>query len=331
MSKRHFSYLLLVAIVVTIAVVLVPSKTGDQPAHEIGPFLPELAEQVNEVSLIRVIASGGTEALTFERRDSGWVVQESAGYPADWGVLKPLLSDLSQAIVLEEKTSNPEYYDRLGVQDPDTEDAPGKLIEFPGNESIPAVIVGNSAQGREGQYLRKEDDARSVLIDRTITLPLNSTGWLAREIVDIADTDVVSVTISHADGERVEIQRDSTDVTDFTLLNVPEGREAASSWSVNQLSTALSGLELEDAALVDDIDWTNAGEIQMLTSDGLEVSAQMKEEHENRWIRVVASGSDEALSINERVSGWAYKIPLYKYDAMNKRMDDVLAVLEEDE
>ena len=330
MSKRHFSYLLIVAVVVAIAVVLVPSKTGQQAERESGPFLPELAERVNDVVLIRVSANGGAEVLNLERRDSTWVVQESSGYPADWSVLKPLLANLSQAVVLEEKTSNPEYYHRLGVEDPGSEDSASKLIEFPGEETIPAVIVGNRAQGREGQYLRLQGEARSVLIDRTLTLPLNSTGWLAREIVDIADDDVVSVRVTHADGELVEITRPSSDVTDFTLLNIPEGREAASTWTVNQVAGVFSGLELEDAAPVDDIDWSDAGELVLTTSAGLEVKALMKEDEEHRWLRVEANGSDQAESINQRVTGWAYRIPLYKFDAMNKRMDDVLLALEEE-
>ena len=31
-----------------------------------------------------------------------------------------------------------------------------------------------------------------------------------------------------------------------------------------------------------------------------------------------------ARAINERVGGWAYRIPQYKYDSMNKRMGDLL-------
>ena len=33
---------------------------------------------------------------------------------------------------------------------------------------------------------------------------------------------------------------------------------------------------------------------------------------------------------NERVGGWAYQIPLYKYDTVNKRMEDLLAEPEDD-
>jgi len=331
MSKRHFSYLLLVAIVVTIAVLLVPSKTGRQAEHEAGPFLPQLAERINDISVVRLSTMGGAEVVTLERVNSAWVVQESSAYPADWSVLKPLLADLSQAVVVEVKTSNPEYYHRLGVEDPDLEDSVSKLIEFPGDESLPGVIVGNSAQGRDGQYLRLQGEARSVLVDRDITLPLNSAAWLSREIVDVADSDVVSVSISHPDGGRVAIERESADVTDFTLLDIPEGREAASAWSVNQLASVLSGLELDGVSPAEEHDWSNAGELQLVTSDGLQVVVLMIEEDENRWIRVEASGSDAADPINERVNGWAYRIPLYKYDAMNKRMDDVLAAVEDDD
>lgn len=331
MSKRHFSYLLLVAVVVGIAVFLVPSKTGRQAEQEMGSFLPELAARVNDISLVRLSNNGGEEVVTLERKNSVWVVQESAGYPADWSLLRPLLADLSQAEVVEGKTSNPEYYHRLGVEDPYSADSTSKLIEFPGDESLPGVIVGNSAKDRDGQYLRIQGEARSVLVDRDITLPLNPVGWLAREIVDVADSDVISVRISHADGELLEIERESVDVTDFTLLNIPEGREAASSWSVNQLASALSGLELEGVASVDEVNWEDAGEFQLLTSEGLQLNVRMMEEEENRWIRVEAIGSDAADSINERVNGWAYRIPLYKYDAMNKRMDDVLGAVEDDD
>ena len=331
MSKRHFSILLLIAVVVAVAVFLIPSRTGQESEQEHGLFLPELADAVNDISMVRISAKGGAEVVTMERSDSAWIVSESSGYPADWSVLRPLLADLSQAEVVEEKTSNPEYYHRLGVEDPDTEDAVSKLIEFPGNENLPGVIVGNSAQGRDGQYLRLQGEARSVLVDRDITLPLNINGWLARDIIDVPDSDVVSVQITHPDGEVVAIERESTDDSDFALLNIPEGREAASTWSVNQIASVLSGLELDGVAPVDEVAWEGATELQLVTAEGLQVDVSLQEDQEKRWIRLVASGAEAADSINARVNGWAYSIPLYKFDAMNKRMEDVLASLEEDD
>ncbi len=37
-----------------------------------------------------------------------------------------------------------------------------------------------------------------------------------------------------------------------------------------------------------------------------------------------------AEDINQRVAGWAYRIPQYKFSAMNKRMDDLAKAIEAD-
>ena len=46
-----------------------------------------------------------------------WTVAERDNYPADTGRLRKLLLELAEARLLEEKTSNPELYDRLKVED----------------------------------------------------------------------------------------------------------------------------------------------------------------------------------------------------------------------
>jgi hypothetical protein len=330
MSKRHFSILLVISVVVALAVFLVPTRTGRDASVEPTTYLPELAAAVNDIKRVRITAKGGTEVVSLQRTDSGWVVQESSSYPADWSALKPLLSDLSQAEVVEEKTSNPEYYHRLGVEDPATADAASKLVEFPDDDARPAVIVGNRAQGREGQYLRRQGEDRSVLVDRTVSLPIDTAGWLDRNIVDMPEDEVLWVRIIHADGEALEIRRESTEVTDFTLNDVPEGRETRSAWALNQLAASLAALKLDAVAPADELPWDGALELQVKMAEGLQIDARLIETEEHRWLRLEAGGSDAAQAINQRVEGWAYRIPIYKYDAVNKRMDDLLAEVEEE-
>jgi len=330
MSKRHFSILLLVSLAVAVAVFLVPSRTSRDAAVEPSIYIPELASVVNDIEEIRISMNGGSEVVTLERSEGGWSVREYSGYAADWSVLRPLLADLSQAEVLEIKTSNPEYYDRLGVEDPASEGSQSTLIEFPGNESVPPVIVGNQAQGREGQYLRRQDEARSVLVDKAIAVPLEAKGWLEREIVDIPDAEVVAVRVGHSDGETIEVGRASTEVTDFALTGIPEDRKTRSAYSINQLASALSSLTLDGVAPVDDVSWDGAIELTVITEPGLQVDARLAEDEEHRWIRLEASGGEAAEAINQRVTGWAYQIPLYKFDAVNKRMEDLLAEVEEE-
>lgn len=334
MSKKHFSILLVVTVVVGLAVLLLPSRTSDEASMEPGLYLPELAAAINDVAQVQITTGGGEEVITLLRGDSGWVVQESYEYPADWSVLRPLLVSLSQAEVVEAKTDNPEYYHRLGVQDVDNPDAQGTLVAFPGDATLPAVIIGNAAQGREGQYLRRQGDTQSVLVDQGFRLPINAAGWLDRSVVDLPQDEVLSVEVSHADGETIRISRVSTDVTDFTLENLPEGRKTRSAYSINQLASVLDGLQLESVVPADEVSWEDAGELRVTMDSGLQVTALLTADEEYRWVRLEASGADEAAevadAINQKAQGWAYQVPLYKYDSANKRMEDLLEPLEEE-
>lgn len=353
MSKKHFSILLAITVVVGLAVVLLPSRTSREASVKPGVYLPELAAAINDVEQVRITSDGGEEVVTLVRGAEGWVVQESYEYPADWSALRPLLASLSQAQVVEAKTDNPEYYHRLGVEDVDQPDAQGTLVSFPGSADLPGVIIGNAAQGREGQYMRRQDAAQSVLVDQAIRLPVSSAGWLNRSVVDLPQDEVLSVAVEHADGEQVRISRVSTEVNDFTLEGLPEGRKTRSAYSINQLASVFDGLDLESVLPADEVSWENASEVRMVSESGLQLNGYLVEDGEHRWIRLEAvaqapeviateeapvdqeaeetEGAEAtANEINQRVQGWAYQIPLYKYDAVNKRMDDLLEPVEEE-
>lgn len=202
MSRRHFSWLLFLSVVVAVAALLLPSRTGKSPAVDSASLVPGLQEQVNDVDWLRIRAAGDTVVATLARREGQWVIEEAGGYRADWARLRPLLSSLASAIIVEEKTRNPDYYDRLGVEDTANADAAGVLVEFSAQTGLPAVIIGNRAQGRTGQYARLQGAQQSVLIDSPLDLPRERGQWLDRDIVDIGEGEVVEIGITHPDGEK---------------------------------------------------------------------------------------------------------------------------------
>ena len=59
-----------------------------------------------------------------------WTVAERANYPADVSKLRKLLLALSDAKIVEEKTSNPASYAIIGVEDPTMPGAAGAEIEL---------------------------------------------------------------------------------------------------------------------------------------------------------------------------------------------------------
>ena len=352
MSKKHFSWLLGLTVIVAVAVFLLPRETARDSGLEASALLPGLEEKVNDIDWLRISAEGETIA-TLARRDGNWVVEEAHGYAADWPQVHGLLSDLAGAQVIEAKTSNPDYYDRLGVEDPGSSGAAGVLIEFRESAGLPSVIAGNTAQGRGGQYLRLADSAQSVLVDRELEISRGTGDWLDNGIIDISENEVVEVAVTPLEGEPVLIRKISADDQNFELQNIPEGHEPKSGYTVNSLAGGLSSLTLDDVVPAQDLAWNEAVGYRLLTADGLNVEAVLLEVPAEEggspahWIRLEAGlytttvdagvdpdGAGEtakrAEEINQRVAGWAYRIPQYKFSSMNKRMADLVQAIEAD-
>jgi len=350
MSKKHFSTLLLVTVVVAVLVLLVPGKTAKENAFRKHRLLPGLATLVNDIEYVRVTGADGETIATLNRRGEKWLVAESSDYRADWTVLRKLLSDLAAAEVTEGKTSNPELYKRLGVEDVGSPDAAGLLIGFAEETGLPSLIVGNKAQGRQGQYVRLSGSDQSALIDRALTVPGDMQQWLEREIIDIQQAELVEISLTHPDGEQIVLQKASADDTDFELQKIPDGREVKSNWTVNSIGGGMAALRLDAVVRASDVDWSDAVKISVLTADGLQVSAQLVSIEDQHWISLSASVYRPARSqelveadvethapleptervnrITDRVSGWAYAIPQYKAEVLMKRMEDLLKPLD---
>jgi len=350
MSSKHFSWLLVATVIATALVLVIPGKTGKESSLVRTTLVPGLAEQVNEIDWLQLSGAGGEVIVTLERTNSAWVVKENSDYRAEWSRVKNLLNSLSQAEVIEEKTSKPEFYSRLGVEDVASDQAAGVMVRFSGGSGLPAVIIGNSAEGREGQYARIEGSAASVLIDRRIDMPESQVDWLDKTIVDITDAEVVQFEIVHADGESITATRASADDEDFDLQGVPQGREVETNWTVNAPANSLAALDLQSVVPATRMNWENATRFMLLTADGLMVETELlaipgadgESEQTEHWIKIAAgvyttgvgtlvegeTNNPETLAraeeINNRVNGWAYRIPGYKYDSMTRRMDDFL-------
>ncbi len=289
MSKKHFSLLLLVTVVVAVAVLLMPGQSSHQPEFERGPLLTGLADKVNDTDRVTISSAGNTEVATLQREDGGWVVSQAGGYAADWGKLKALLAALAQAEVIEQKTANPEYFPRLGLADISQPDSTAVQVSLAGGGNEVAVLVGQEAKGLEGQYVRLAGVDQALLIDRTLEVPGEMRDWLQRDIIDLAEDEVVEVTIEHADGEQVRALKTSADDTDFQLQNIPEGREIQSAWSVNSLAGGLSTLQLDQVRPAAEIDWTGASRVKAVTADGLLVTAEWNREDDTTWVRFAAA------------------------------------------
>lgn len=291
--------IVLAAALVVLALAAVWGQRGDAPPSDVdAPFLPGLEAALGDIDRVRVVGAGNETLATLERRTDNWVVAEKQGYPADIAKIRGALRALAEARIIEQKTANPEYYDRLGVESVESEDASGvQLIAYAGEDPRASVIIGDS-DAANSQYVRASDAETSYLVDRKIDVPRDAVGWIDGTIMDVSSSRVASVTIEHPDGETVRITKNDQDDTNFTVENVPEGRELSYPGVANVLANTLRGLRLDDVAAAEAELPDETTRTTFRTFDGLVVTATSYTRDDEQWVRFEAS-VDEAANAGD--------------------------------
>lgn len=356
MMKRNLIILALLTLAAVLLVIaLAPREVTREKSLTDNLLLPDIAKNVNDVDRVEIVSAGDNSVATLIKTETGWRLEQMGGYQADWPRLQTLLAELAQARVVEAKTDKPEYYARLGVEDVSDGDAGGVLVRLGIGERLTGVLIGKRAQGRQGQYVRLQDEAASALVDRQFDIPAQTLGWAESRIVDINSTEVAEVEIIHPSGERILVTRISADQTDFDLAGLPVGREIKSSWAVNSLGSVFSMLDMLAVQPEADVDWNDAVKLRVLMFSGVEILADLAAAGDEYMLRLEAghpagkvvdqdsggSAEEQAVEkqaaeevakaveeINARTAGWAYGISKSKFDAMVKKPEDLFKPLE---
>lgn len=283
MSQR--ALLALLAALAVLAVLVVWSqRASTPPSAEGGKILPDLQAALNDIDKVTVVKGGGTVVATLDRQPDQWTVMERGGYPADVGKLRKNLLALAEAKILEQKTSNPDNYDRLGVQDIDKKTAKGVAISFAAaNRKLPTLIIGN-AEGTKYRYVRRAGEAPSFLIDRDPDLPHDTAQWLNPIIVDVQPNRVQQVTIHHSDGETLIVEKTERGATNFTVQDVPKGRELLYAGVANVIGNSLRQLNLSDVEPQDQAAGKPAVTVEFRTFDGLVIKVDGFKADDKNWL-----------------------------------------------
>ncbi len=344
MSRRNLILLLASLLVLAILALLV--RPGSHDGDDDRLLYPGLKAELNDVSQIIVRGPGDQLLATLRHDDQRWMLVER-DYPADVGLIREVLLALAEARIVEEKTSTPELYDRLGVQDIALATARGIQLEVAGTRSPLQLIIGEAqAGGTDMSYVRRSGEAKSWLVTGRLT-PGKTTGeWLDRQLVDIPAARVQAVRIAHPGLAALLLEKAERDSPDFAVADIPAGRELSYPGVANSLGGLLAGLQLDDVhgreALGD-----NPGKpvvARFVCFDGLIIEASAWRTDEGTRISFLAStdqaqaeryaspdspGFDavvaEANAINTRLGGWIYTLPGFKTEQFTRRLQDLLA------
>ena len=278
MSRR--TLIILAAIGLVMAAVLLLTRGDFGSGRDEGRLhAPGLAERLGELESLRLVHAGNEVVATIARGEKGWGVVEKDGHSADFERLRGVLDALARARRVERKTALPELYARLGVEDPETPDAGGYLLELDyGQRHAPeAYIVGRRA-GSGMAYIRTAGEAQSWMVSAEFDLSDATRDWVDRDIIDLASSEVRRVVLDRG-GDRLEIAKNDADDVNFTPEGIPEGRELSYGSVANSIASALSNVQVNDVRSASEV---KALPVAVLanyeTLDGLELTLDVREE-----------------------------------------------------
>ena len=274
MRSRSF-VILFTAVLVMVALLYTQPKDPWQGQQQL--ILSGLSQVLNDVERVTVTGAGNEPVATMVRGDDYWILEERDGYRADVGRIRRNLIALANAKVIEQKTTDPTLHSRLGVEDLADPNAAGKqfVIEAPGETF--SLIVGDTGVRGGMAYVRKPGAAQSFLVSADLDLGEGTVDWLKRDLLNIDSTRIHSITVTHADGEILRVEKPTRAASGFTLVDLPEDRELQYATILDTIANLLMELELDDVQADDGVDAIPLASTRFETFDGLVLEARTYE------------------------------------------------------
>lgn len=332
-------------------------------------LLPELEAEANDIEQLQIIGAGNQALVTLNRHDTYWGISQRDGYPADWNSVRQMLRELSQAEVIAPKTVRPEFHARLGLADVSADNTGGGLVRW-GDGEDDGLLIGIESDGLTARYVRRPGTDQTYLVDQELRVKSDPSDWIDANIIDWQASRLAEITVRPAEGDTIRINRATPDALEMQLISIPEGREVSGQWAVNGIANSLQVLTADDVrkAVADVPD--DATRALFVTSDGINLVVSLftetligdDGEETAHYLRAEASlepqtaaetvaeavpeaPGDEALELaavnadpaeevsrlQSKLNGWDFLIPEFKFNAMNKRLDDLLKPLPQEE
>lgn len=254
---------------------------------ELGLLEPTLEARLDELDRVEIQQAGGERFALVRENAEDWVLPERNGYPVDVSKLRKLLRTIATVEVVEAKTANPEWHDRLKLQDlSEAADTTVELLAKAGEEPVLALLIGKTGQG--GHYVRRVGENQTWLVGENLNSSPRPVDWLDKSLIDIKRADLDHLYVKGADGKKWSLQREA-DSTDFTLEpSAPEGREVSGA-NVNRLLTSLENLRLLEVRAADESDATAEWRhVHFAQKNGLHVHAEARQDGSKYWLRLSA-------------------------------------------
>jgi hypothetical protein len=332
------------------------------------PLYPGLLERVNEAS--RLAVSGADISVTVARAGAAWTVEEFDGYPADLARVRRAILQLAELRILEAKTSRPERYVDIGVEDRAAADAKSKSVRLTlgADETAVDLLVGKiraaRAMNAPSHYVRRAGEERAYLVEGDLEIGASPLEWLDTSVVNLPVERVRQVTIRPTGDTAIIVSKSRPEDQLYDLANVPADHEVRARATVSSIGGLLLDARLEKVIRADRLGTQTPGAVAtVMTFDGLSATVSRYTYEDKPYVTLTfAHVPDEAITppalpptaeggtppaptdalkkrdevakevatLNAHVAGWAYLLPDYKTRLLEKKLEELFKKKDEE-
>lgn len=350
---------LLILFLITIAVIITAGITArlraPQSNLEKELLFPNLADKINNIG--KVIIKGNRNTVELQEQNNKWTVTKLDNYPANFNKVRAAIINMSQFKIVDEKTDNPDFYSRLGVDNPSSSDSSSLLVTLfnNSNQELVSVIIGQqrqSSSSKPGLYIRKPDQKQALLIEGGLDISANSIDWINRDLMHIPSAQVKNITIQYPDGKIFEINKETKDQPDFNIKGTSGEMPSASKIIINRMATGLEELRADGVKSVNNFTFPDDSITTTVTTfNGMVVTARLAQQSGHTYAHFsfsaaadvtgamnVQDGSaggntdsvnpEELLQKLSALSEWVYQIRDFKYEALTSDPESIKNLLQ---
>ena len=308
------------------------------------PAFPKLEKAVNDVAKIEIKNAKGAFSIT--RDGKNWGMDQKEGYSVEFEKVKSAIVNLSQFKLIEKKTSDPERYERLEVDTPNSAEAKGRVVTLKNDkgDALASAVIGKLnpnlfGSGGAGTYIRRSDEKETWLARGQVELGGEPNDWMSRQIVNYGQEKVKRATITHPDGTQFTISKAAEKDKNFILENIPSGRKMKNPDEANPLGGVMWRMMFDDVQKADKQKWPAKPWVAYYTTwEGFTVKIETAKFGEEYWGRFSATIDDSVTDvakrksavqtvreINGRTAGWTYMLTAGDSEKLTFGIEEYLA------
>jgi hypothetical protein len=356
MSRGRFIGLVVAAVLaISAALFLSTHRNAGEREMRDSPLFPSLAGELGTATSLDIRKGAPTPTVTLHKKGEQWTVAQRGDYPADVPKLRKLLLALSDAKIIEEKTSDPANYGLIGVGDPTAATAIGTQVTFAVQDGTHSVIVGKPSG--EGNFVRRGDEKASYLVAPGIYVESEPRYWIESKLLDIPAQDIMRIDYKPVAGAPYSVHRiveapvtqpaapqgsaaskssaapaasagkppspEAASEVDkgFSLEGAPAGRKAADAQTLAPSPAVFGSVTADDVAAAASIDFSKPFTAVLTLKDGSVITLAGTVVGDKHWIEVSAPKND---ALSTRAAGRAFEVAGYRYDGFFRPLEQLL-------